>query len=106
MTIEYIRYQLTEHSSDQLQAAYEKAAKHLESAPECLGYELSRCEEQPSSFVLRIEWASTEAHLLAFRKGENFPRFLQEVRPFVGEITEMRHYSVTRVAWTRHVDRS
>ena len=33
-----------------------------------------------------------------FRKGEHFPGFFAAIRPFVGEIAEMRHYEPTAVA--------
>jgi hypothetical protein len=32
-----------------------------------------------------------------FRGGPNFPPFLAAIRPFIPEITEMRHYSRTSV---------
>ena len=33
-----------------------------------------------------------------FRKGPHFRDFLSEIRPFIGEIVEMRHYEPTPVA--------
>ena len=33
-----------------------------------------------------------------FRKGAHFPAFLAAIRPFIGEIAEMRHYEPTGVA--------
>ena len=101
MVVEYIRYSLTQHSADELVAAYREAAEHLRAAPECLGYELTRCEEEPSSFILRIQWTSTAEHLDRFRKGANFPPFLAAIRDFIGEIAEMRHYTVTDLKWDR-----
>jgi quinol monooxygenase YgiN len=98
MTVEYIRYQVADAvRGGQLADAYAKAAKHLDAAPECLAYELTECEEDPTSWVLRIEWTSTDDHLNGFRKGPNFPPFLQEIRPFIGEIAEMRHYRVSDI---------
>ena len=101
MTIEYIRYMLVDHDGDALHAAYEQACAHLRAAPECLGYELTRCEEEPASYILRIEWTSTEAHMEGFRKGPNFPPFLAAIRPFIPEISEMRHYGATDLVWRR-----
>ncbi|TYC53667.1 hypothetical protein FMN50_14570 [Rhodobacterales bacterium] len=100
-TVECIRYELTSHTPEDLIAAYEEAGRHLREAPECCGYQLTQCEETPGRFILRICWTSSEAHLTGFRKGPHFPPFLELVRPFVPEISEMTHYSPTRVAWTR-----
>ncbi len=101
MISEYVRYTLTGHTPDELTAAYQTAAEHLRAAPECHGYELSQCDDEPASFILRIVWTSGDAHIDGFRKGANFPPFLAAIRPLIGEITEMRHYTPTAVAWTR-----
>lgn len=101
MIVEYIRYVLTQHTPEALEHAYGLAAAHLQAAPQCLGYELTRCEEEPMSYVLRIVWTSTEDHMKGFRQGPHFPPFLALVRPFVAEIAEMRHYRLTGLAWER-----
>jgi quinol monooxygenase YgiN len=98
MVVEYIRYTLTEQArGDVLQRAYATATKQLDAAPECVAYELTQCEEDSKSWILRIEWQSTEAHLQGFRKGPHFPAFLEAIRGFMPEIAEMRHYRLTAV---------
>ena len=101
MTVEYIRYELAAHQPDDLVRAYTIAADALRAAPECMAFELAQCEEAPHSFVLRIEWRSTDAHLQGFRKGPQFPPFLAAIKPFIAEIAEMRHYSSTSVVFRR-----
>ena len=101
MTVEYIRYQMKEHTPDELIEAYSAATEHLRAAPQCLGYDLTRCVEEPLSLILRIHWTSTADHLEGFRRGPHFPPFLALIRPFIGEITEMRHYEQVNVQWQR-----
>jgi len=99
MVVEYIRYTVNDAARGaELVEAYKKASASLDAAPECLAYELSACEEDPSAYILRIEWMSTEAHLQGFRKGPNFPPFFAAIGGFVKEIAEMRHYQVTEVS--------
>jgi quinol monooxygenase YgiN len=94
MTVEYIRYTVEDAiRREQLISAYRTAVTALDAAPECLSYELTVCEEDSTSVILRIEWASTEAHLQGFRKGPNFPPFFKAIGGFVKEISEMRHYT-------------
>jgi hypothetical protein len=95
--VEYIRYALTSHSGEELVDAYHKAADQLEASPEALAWDLARCTEDASQFILRIEWTSADGHMQGFRKGPQFPPFLAAIRPFVGEIVEMRHYEPTGV---------
>jgi quinol monooxygenase YgiN len=98
MVVEYIRYTVSDTARQtQLTDAYAEASKSLDAASECLAYELTVCEEDATSLVLRIEWASTEAHLQGFRRGPHFPAFFKAIGGFVKEITEMRHYARTAV---------
>ena len=101
MTVEYIRYELTENSGNDLISAYQTAAESLQASPECLGFDLTQCEEAPNCFILRIRWTSTADHLQKFRKGQHFPPFFAAIQPFVSEIVEMRHYAGTGVEWSR-----
>ncbi|MET8469797.1 antibiotic biosynthesis monooxygenase [Streptomyces sp. NPDC006422] len=96
-TVEYIRYRIPQERSAEFLSAYTRAARQLEASEHCVAYELARCEEDFEHFVLRIEWTSTEDHLKGFRASELFPEFLAQIRPYVGNIDEMRHYAPTTV---------
>ncbi|MEU6847297.1 antibiotic biosynthesis monooxygenase [Streptomyces sp. NPDC046716] len=96
-TVEYIRYRIPEARSAEFLSAYTRAARFLAASPHCVAYELDRCEEDFEHFVLRIVWTSTEDHVEGFRTSELFPDFLAEIRPYVGNIDEMRHYKPTTV---------
>ncbi|MGW1194679.1 antibiotic biosynthesis monooxygenase family protein [Streptomyces sp. NPDC002536] len=98
MTVEYVRYRIADpERRTAFEKAYAAAVQHLYSAPQCLGYELSRGVEEPERYVLRIEWTSVEDHENGFRRGPHFPPFLAEIRPFAGDIEEMKHYERTLV---------
>ncbi|MFI6939542.1 group II truncated hemoglobin [Streptomyces sp. NPDC050418] len=97
-TVEYIRYSLPADDADAFIAAYTRAAESLAASEQCVDYELRRCEEEPGSFILRITWTSTRDHLETFRASAEFRAFFAEIRPYVEQITEMRHYAPTGVA--------
>ena len=96
MIVEYIRYEITDPAP--FLQGYETARVALEASAHCLSYELSRCTEAPTSFILRIEWDSAEGHLQGFRKSPEFAAFFGAVRPFLENIQEMRHYALTPIA--------
>lgn len=98
MIIEYTRYRIPPGRAEQFEAAYQRAAVPLASAPQCVGYELTRCDEEPECYVLRITWTSAEDHLKGFRGSPAFRAFFAEVQPYFSAIEEMRHYSPTGVA--------
>src|SRR3989442_14021404 len=98
MIVEYIRYELNQSSAEALVSAYRDAGEHLKLAPQCRGYELTVCEEAPSSVILRIIWTSTKDHLEGFCKGPNFLAFFQAIKTFIVAIAVLRHSSQSVVA--------
>ncbi len=97
MIVEYIRYVLPDGQGETFERAYAQAQEALRESPHCLGWELTRCAEDPNHYVLRIEWDSAEGHMSGFRTSPEFRRFFVAIRPFVGGIEEMRHYELTPV---------
>ncbi|GAA2059866.1 hypothetical protein GCM10009839_82970 [Catenulispora yoronensis] len=97
MIVEYIRYRVPTDRAPEFEASYARAATSLAAAPQCVDYELSRCTDEPESYILRITWSSAKDHLEGFRGGEHFAPFFAEIKPFVGDIEEMRHYEKTPV---------
>lgn len=90
MILEYIRYRVTE--AEAFEAAYRRAVVPLGQAPQCLDYELARCVDEPECYILRIVWTSAKGHMEGFRNSEHFQAFFAEIKPFVANIEEMRHY--------------
>jgi truncated hemoglobin YjbI/quinol monooxygenase YgiN len=97
MIVEYIRYQIPTAQCDEFEAAYVRAAVPLRKAPQCVEYELTRCADEPESYILRIVWTSATDHTEGFRRSDNFSEFFAETRPYVSAIQEMRHYDRTDV---------
>jgi len=97
MIVEYIRYEIPLERQKAFVDAYADAATELRASRHCLRYEVSQCVEEPSSFVVRIEWDSLEGHMKGFRVEPEFPPFFAKVKPFFEQIREMRHYAVSGV---------
>jgi quinol monooxygenase YgiN len=95
MVVEYIRYSIDEGRAKAFEDAYLRAAEALRASEHCERYEMSRCTEDSTQYVVRIEWDSVEGHLSGFRQSAEFREFLESVGPFVHDIEEMRHYDVT-----------
>jgi len=93
--IEYIRYRIAEHRKLEFELAYATAMNLLEQSPHCLGCDVARSIQEPTSYIVRIEWDSVEGHRNGFAKSPLFPKYLAAVRPFMGDIEEMRHYERT-----------
>jgi quinol monooxygenase YgiN len=92
MIVEYIRYKVASTEREKFIDAYTKASQQLDASEYCLSYELTECEEEAGSFIVRIEWTSSTDHIPGFRKSAVFPEFFENVKPFYNNIQEMRHY--------------
>lgn len=103
MIVEYIRYHIDDDQRQAFEDGYTTAQVALRSSPHCLGWELSRCTEDPTQYTLRIEWDSVDGHLQGFRRGPDFPSFFAAIRPFFDDIQEMRHYEVTDITSQRAI---
>ncbi|SEG24481.1 Truncated hemoglobin YjbI [Thermomonospora echinospora] len=97
MIVEYIRYRIDQVDAEEFEAAYGRAAACLAVAPQCVEYELTRCVDEPEWYILRIVWTSADDHLQGFRGGEHFAAFFAEIKLYVRQIEEMRHYKRTAV---------
>lgn len=101
MIVEYVRYVIPSERSEDFESAYNRIQPQLDASPECLGYELTRCVEEPSAYMLRLEWESIEAHLEGFQNGEQFRALYPVIEPYVPDIVEMRHYAPTNLSGSR-----
>ncbi len=97
MIVEYIRYEIPADRQAAFVDAYRDAARDLTSSKHCLGYEVTQCTEDATSFVVRIVWDSLDGHMKGFRVEPEFGPFFQKVKPFFDQIREMRHYALTDV---------
>lgn len=97
MIVEYIRYSLAAERQSAFEAAYMQAQEFLATSQHCLSWELAQCVEESASYILRIEWDSQEGHMQGFRQSPEFRTFFAAIRPFLGDIKEMRHYEATAV---------
>ena len=97
MVVEYTRYQVDQAGQDAFGCAYTEAQASLRDSSQCVGWELSRATEEPSSYILRIEWDSADGHMLGFRGSPASRTFFDAVRPYVYDVLEMRHYEATGV---------
>jgi hemoglobin len=58
MVVEYIRYSIDSARAQAFEQAYRRAAAALDASEHCERYELSRCSDDLTQFVVLIEWDS------------------------------------------------
>ncbi len=93
MTIEYIRYTIAADKREDFIASYSAAKEPLMASPYAMSFDICQCDDDPGEFILRIEWTSAEDHMRKFRGSREFKQFFAHIRPYVDDISEMRHYT-------------
>ena len=92
MIVEYLRYEIDADRQAAFVAAYKAAEAPLLASPYATSFEICQCVDDPSQFILRIEWTSAEDHMQKFRGSDDFRAFFSHVQPYLKDIREMRHY--------------
>lgn len=93
MILEVAEVYITEGSNADFEAAIHESAKNYISPTEgFIDYELRRSIEDPTRYVLLIQWATLEAHTVTFREGENFPKHRELISPYFAKPPFVQHF--------------
>jgi len=91
MIVEHALLTLKAGHQEEYEAAVRGALSIIESAEGCLGAEIRRQVEDPSTYLLLVRWTSVEAHL-AFRETELFPRWRALTWPHYESPPSVTHF--------------
>jgi len=72
--------------------AMNRAKSIIASAPGFLSLRVERCIEQPSSFLLLVEWESLEAHTEGFRNSDAFGEWRSLLHHFYDPFPIVEHF--------------
>ncbi len=97
MIIEYVRYKVPAEEVKAFVAAYDRAQAALAEADQCRAWEMSRGVEDPTKFVIRIEWASLDAHNIDFRTGPHYADYMRPLRRFHEYFVDSEHFKTNEV---------
>jgi heme-degrading monooxygenase HmoA len=74
------------------ETAMEQAKDVISQSGGFRSFRLQRGIEQPSSYLLLIEWDSVEDHMQGFRESELFVRWRELIGPYFAAAPEVEHY--------------
>ena len=92
LIVEYLRYTIDEPRQQKFIDDYKEGSIALQQSAYCQAYEFCQCVDEPSCFIIRIQWTSAEDHLQKFRGSDEFKAFFVHIRHYLDDIDEMRHY--------------
>jgi hypothetical protein len=96
MLVQYIRYRIDVAHRHNFVEAFALITKQLDTHPACLAYDLKECLDDPSLFMLRVEWNPNEGRF-TFRPSAFFPDLIGNGAPFPDQVTENHCYRPTGI---------
>ena len=72
----------------------EKAQSVIAQAQGYLGHDFQQCIEEPTKYVLLIQWESLEAHTEGFRQSELFREWRALIGKYFAAPPEVLHYEL------------
>jgi len=92
MILEQAVFTIAAGSEQAFEADFEQARELVAQSPGYRSLRLLRGIEQPSRYLLLIEWDSVEDHMQGFRESELFQRWAALTRPHFGAAPDVRHF--------------
>ena len=98
MILEHARLSVRPGQEEDFLAALHDAKELIARTDGCLGMEVSRCMEDPSAFLLLVEWETLEAHTVNFRQGPDYEPWRLALHHFYDPMPTVEHFEVVEVA--------
>lgn len=92
MILERAIFAIKPGSEQDFEAAMEEAKEVLAQAGGFRSFRLSRGIEQPSTYLLLIEWDTLEDHTQGFRESELFVRWRELIGSYFAAAPAVEHY--------------
>jgi heme-degrading monooxygenase HmoA len=92
MILEAVVLNVREAEAADFEEAFEQAKAIVAASPGFGGLRLLRCVETSHRYLLLIEWASLEDHLVGFRESEVFEQWRGLLHHFYEPMPTVEHY--------------
>jgi heme-degrading monooxygenase HmoA len=90
-------FQVTPGTEQDFEAAMEQAKEVISQSGGFRSFRLQRGIEEPSSYLLLVEWDSVQDHMQGFRESALFVRWRELIGPFFAAAPEVQHYQAAVV---------
>lgn len=78
----------------EFEAAFAQASAIIASMPGYLSHQLQHCLENPSRYLLLVNWQSLEAHTIGFRGSPQYQQWKALLHHFYQPFPSVEHYQL------------
>ncbi len=93
MVLEVVNVNIIPGKEAEYEAALAEAWKVVARAPGFVSFEVKRCIERPSRYILLINWKTIEAHMEGFRNSPDFQVWRGMVQHLYDGAALVEHYT-------------
>ena len=97
MILERASFTVTPGSEAEFEQAMDRAKDVISQSSGFRSLRLQRGIENPSSFLLLVEWDSVEAHMVGFRESERFARWRELIGPYFAADPQVEHFQAPSI---------
>lgn len=94
MILEVAILQVIPNQTDAFEIAFKKAAPIIASRKGYINHELKKCIEQPSQYLLLVNWETLEDHEIGFRHSPEYQDWKALLHHFYDPFPSVEHYEV------------
>jgi heme-degrading monooxygenase HmoA len=92
MVLEHALLPVKPGQESRFEEAFAKAKAFIASVPGFEKLSLSRCLERPGTYLLLVEWASLEDHIVGFRESSQYEEWRRLLHHFYEPFPIVDHY--------------
>lgn len=93
MIVEHALLHVIPERTDEFEAAFAQAKSIISSMPGFVGLRVSHGIEQPSVYLLLVEWETLEAHTEGFRQSSEYQQWKALLHHFYDPFPVVEHFS-------------
>ena len=93
MILEHALLPVRPGTEQDFETAFARAQSILASMPGFLGLTLSRCLEQPSTYLLLVRWQTVEDHTVGFRGSAQYQEWRRLLHHFYEPFPVVQHFA-------------
>lgn len=98
MILEHAVLEIANEQQSAFEAAFSKAVGLIASSPGCISVRLERGHEEPSRYLLLVEWERLEDHTVGFRGSDAYQQWRALLHHFYDPAPVVEHFSAVAVS--------
>jgi heme-degrading monooxygenase HmoA len=92
MILEVATLDVLPNQISEFEAAFQQAALIIATMPGYISHQLRRCIENPSRYLLLVEWQKLEDHTIGFRASPQYQDWKRLLHHFYDPFPRVEHY--------------